>query len=821
MAKNEPLTDTRLEAIIQSEITASQTYDSTMLAQKRRQATEYVEGIMTDWPSEKGRSSVVDMSTMDVMSWMLPGIIRVFSSSYRMAIAEPVEPQDEEWAEQATNGINYAFWSDNDGYKLLYDGTYNSLLHGNGIIKHWWDDRPKVRTSFHSGLDDESYQALLTPEDDGKEVEDGEPKEEIEELAHELCEYTVNPGDPGYPMPAGDVAAPLGMAADGPVAPAEAGDATGGLGSPVSGQTPEPAPAPPQPKQVMLHDVKIKRTTRFGKVGLTAIAPEDFIISSDATSLKHARLKGHKEQKTRSDLIEMGFDRDIVETLAMTRDDDDTKLARDDADVDTASDQPVDNSLLEQITLYELYYRIDVDGDGIAETVQIFYAGYGGAGRMLEWNVWEDEEVFSEIPCYPVPHRWNANAVFDRTKDVQEVKTQLVRGALDSMYGSVNPQRFATGRILNPDELANPSFGGTVFGDEGATLTDLPLNFTGDIALKGIEYFDNVIERRTGVSRTTMALDPEALQNQTATASQLAHDAAYSQIELIARNQAELGWKNVFKNVLKLLIRHQERKRTIRLSGKKGPDAWVPIDPRHWNSEMDITINTGLGSGSRDRDLAVMSAMQSDQVALAQILREAQMPGRALEMVPKIINSLEKKSEAAGVRNVDDFFIEVTPEDIQAAAQQVAQKNAQPDPAMAQAQAKMAADAQAAQAKLAMQKQHDDAQMAADVQKHQLQQVTDRMKVQQDMALKREQAGHDAQLQAQKIQADLAAQKYKADVDAQIKREQIAIEAQLKREEMAAEFDLKLKIARMNVAANANTSESGSVGNTQFGGEPG
>ena len=53
--------------------------------------------------------------------------------------------------------------------------------------------------------------------------------------------------------------------------------------------------------------------------------------------------------------------------------------------------------------------------------------------------------------------------------------------------------------------------------------------FFAEHALKGIDYLNQVMERRTGVSRTTMALDPEALQNQTATASQLAHDSAYSQ----------------------------------------------------------------------------------------------------------------------------------------------------------------------------------------------------------------------------------------------------------------------------------------------------
>ena len=58
----------------------------------------------------------------------------------------------------------------------------------------------------------------------------------------------------------------------------------------------------------MLHDVKIRRTRRYGKIAVNVVAPEDFVISADATSLRKARLIGDKQQKTRAELLEMGFD---------------------------------------------------------------------------------------------------------------------------------------------------------------------------------------------------------------------------------------------------------------------------------------------------------------------------------------------------------------------------------------------------------------------------------------------------------------------------------------------------------------------------------
>jgi hypothetical protein len=61
---------------------------------------------------------------------MLPGIIRVFTASDRMAIYEPEKPGDEEFAKQATDYANYVFMKDNPGYRIMWDATHDSLLLG-------------------------------------------------------------------------------------------------------------------------------------------------------------------------------------------------------------------------------------------------------------------------------------------------------------------------------------------------------------------------------------------------------------------------------------------------------------------------------------------------------------------------------------------------------------------------------------------------------------------------------------------------------------------------------------------------------------------
>src|SRR5690606_7677153 len=151
-------------------------------------------------------------------------------------------------------------------------------------------------------------------------------------------------------------------------------------------------------------------------------------------------------------------------------------------------------------------------------------------------EVWEDEHPFDDIPCEPIPHRWDARSVADETIDIQDIKTVLRRQFLNNTYWVNNPQRLVSGEVKNPEALEPPTFGQTVFGKSGATVRELPIPYTGDKALTALAHFDEVRQSRTGVGRQSMALDPEALQNQSATAANINKDASYSQVELVARN---------------------------------------------------------------------------------------------------------------------------------------------------------------------------------------------------------------------------------------------------------------------------------------------
>lgn len=712
----EKMDDDRLKALLSQEITSALTYDDTELSQKRGKALEYYRGEMTDTPSMAGRSSVVSMDVADTIGWMLPGIIRVFMASDRMAIYEPERPNDEEAAKQATDYVNYVFTKDNPGYRIMWDATHDSLLQGNGIVKHWWDSEEEIETSEHSGLTEEQIAILQT-----------------DQFAEVVAQK------PGVPQ-----------------------------------VIPMPDPQSGQMVQITLqtYDVKVKRVVRSGRLRVDCIEPEDFLLDREAKRIEDARFCAHRRDTTRSELIRMGFDKELVESLPVDRFSNmrQEKISRDDQQQIFFNNVGDDSMIM--VELFECYVKADVDGDGIAETVRAYYAGAGGTGELLDWEVWDDDVPFSDIPCEPIPHRWDARSVFDDTFDIQRVKTVLTRQMLDNLYWVNNPMTEAEeGSVTNPETLRSPRFGATIWRKKGTTTPIAPVNipFIGDKALLGLQHFDNVREMRTGVSRSTMALDPEALQNQTATANQNQKDSAYSQIELIARNQAELGWKRVFRQMLKLIVKHQDRPRTIRLR-----DTWVEMDPRSWNSNMDVTINIGLGTGSRDRDMAMLNQILNVQMAMTDRLGAAGFSQQALEMVPKINMTAMKLAESAGIKNPDQFYLDIKPEMLAQMQQEAASR---PDPEMQKEQMKQ------------------QTQMALGQQQAQLDAQADQRK---------------AQIEAVQMQADIEAQNKKTQAemiqsqqDFEFKKELAVLEFQLERELKMAELEMKRQMFEQQMAQQA------------------
>jgi len=715
------LSEAQIEAIIGQQIELAKAHDKTERATARDKALDYYFGNMDKYvPPEPNRSKVVSRDVADTIGWMIPQLMRVFTASGRMFVADPVAEDDLSYADQVTDGLNYVFWKDNKGYEVVYSATWEALLHGDGIVKTFYDDTPVYGPAkFIEGLTED--QRAMALQDDRVDV-----------------------------LASSESTAPDGST---------------------------------------VYDMKVRVKTADGKVTTIVIPIEDFLIDGDAISIEDAAFKDHLQRKTRSDLVAMGYPKDKIWSIPeAARNETPEAQARRVSVTSEATDKS-----MELVDYHECFVMVDADGDGEAEMVRACYAGSGGVnkGSLLDWEVWEDEDPFDNIPCEPIPHRWNSRSAADKVIDIQDVKTVLTRQYLNNTYWVNNPQRFAQGKIKNPDQLENPDFGGTVFGDIGSSVTDLTVPYIGDKALAALNYMDEVAARRTGVNSQTMALDPEVLQNQSATANQNATDASRSQPELIARNMAEFGWSKVGRKILRLMNKHETQPRTILVKGKP-----VQIDPKTWNPDMHVNVNTGLGTGSRDRDAMMLGQVLQQQIAFTDRISVA-FPDKGLDMLPYIHNTLTQFAEATGLRSPELYWPEIDPAEIEQGKQRLAEQSQQPDPKVQADMAKAQADQQLAQQKMqadaALQAQKQQADQEANAAKL----AADQQKAQQDFALRREQLAAEMQL----------------------KRDQLGAELQLKREQMTAELALQRELGHANAAAKVQSASITS--SVHPGGEPG
>ena len=268
-----------------------------------------------------------------------------------------------------------------------------------------------------------------------------------------------------------------------------------------------------------------------------------------------------------------------------------------------------------------------------------------------------------------------------------------------------------------------------------------------------LEYLDRIQEKRTGITSASQGLDPNILQNTTAAAVSAMQNAAAGRIELIARTFAETGVRDLFLNMLHLVCKYQDKARIVRLSGK-----YVSVDPRQWNTQYDIYINVGLGTGTREQQLAMLSMVLQKQ---EQLLGTPGI-GQALVGIEQYRSVLGRFIESAGFADSAEFFREVSPEQLQQMQQQA---GAQADPQAQALMAQVQAQIQAAQAKL-----------QADIQLEQA-------KAQADIALQREKAAASIQLEREKAEANL-----------QLKVAEFQAEAQMKAAKVGAQITSNVEV---------------------------
>lgn len=641
------------------------------LSKDRQVANEYYDGTMRDTPADENRSQVVSRDVRSTVKKAKPSLVRAILGNERVVEYQPVNDGDEGGADQATDFVNYVVLPESGGEEAIEDAADDAMRLRNGIIRVWYEKKRNVQVSSHTGLDEASLVQLVS--DDSVTVIG--KTQSVQQIDTE------------------------------------------------QGPAMEP-----------VYDVKIRRVTENGCVRVASVAPEDFLIHPDAKSIEDSPCTGINTRERRSELIARGYPREVIDRIppasASTRRDKDTE--EDSRRREPFEEMDTTNKALEEVEYYELYVWIDTDDDGIAELRRLVYAGGIKAEYLLE-NEETDDVPFADLVVERRPHQREGNSVSDDTMDIQQIKTVLVRQTLDNLYWQNNPQMaYQEGSVENPEAVLNPKFGEPIRVSQGidinAALKYTTIPFFAEKSFGMLEYLDSEITDRTGISDASSGMAPDALQNMTAKASSMMEAAGIGQTELMVRTFAR-GLKRVFKLVLRTVIKHQDKPRTVRLRGE-----WVAFDPRQWNADMDCTVNTGLGAGTRERDMMMMQVVGQQQEKLLAAYGPIDNP---FVSVDNIWNSVSKGVEATGLRTPSLYFTQPSPESIEAWKQKQA---SQPNPQMEKIKADQQADA--AKAEIDQQKAQQDFDL-------------EKMRMQEEFALKRYQVDQEIMLKRQQNAAQL------------------------------------------------------------------
>lgn len=583
-----PLSEDEISEILSSEIADAigATFDGSVVSDEREENLKFYKGEKFGNEVE-GQSQVVLSDVQDTIEWAMPALIRMLVGSPEVARYTPVKP-GEAARQQAKAATAYAstLLERNRGFRFFYDWFKSPLISRNVIARVAVEERSEPVYETIGGVNEIELTALATTP--GIEVLSAEP-------------------------------------------------------DPITVQLPQ------GPQEIPGFKVETRRMRTTKRLRLDVIPPERTLYPQHSHAVDDdIPFIGFRREARISDLIAWGIDRETALNLPSYEANDwNTE------EIERYSDESLfPNSRYRQdaasrrIWLTECWAHIDADGDGFSELRHFICADAGGATVKILVNERANFLPLVDLVPIPMPHVLLGRSLADLVKDLQLIRSTVVRQMLDNMYQVNNSQKEVVEGMVEIDDLLQARAGGIVRvkGTVGQVKPIVTEPF-GPMAFELLGFLEGQKDNRTGISRTTQGIDASALSGSTAYAANQMASAAAAKLELIGRVYAD-GVKQFFKILLRTIVESGMAPMAAEISGEM-----VEVDPTTFDVDSDVHIEVGLGSGRAAERIAFLGQVMTIQKEL-----QAQGFGGYMVTPQNFFMAAVEMTKAMGFLQTDAFF---------------------------------------------------------------------------------------------------------------------------------------------------------------------
>ena len=546
--KDTPLEESELLSLLERNLDAADTYTESLVGDQRDKSHRYYFG--EPLGNEKpGRSQHVSRDVFDAVESTKALLLDTFTADRRVVEFTPETNEDIEAARQATEFVNYIFYRQNNGFKVLQDTIHDGLVSKLGVVKRWYDKRYSYIEEDFADLDEAQFTMLAS-----------DPDVEITTLDQTMVQPEMV--------------------------------------DPMTGMVVMPA--------VTTYSGELKRRIDKSQVRIDNLEPEKLYISPRAKTLEDADFVSYRYEKEVGELLEDGYDPEKVEDLDEELDTyRDSTRGRDSYDEFSAeTSMRDDHPNRTYVTIYESYIRIY---DPKVES-RCTYKVVHSRRSLLDVEKVESHPFRGWCP-FPVPHKAVGLSLADVTMDLQKSQSTLKRSVIDNAF-LTNTSRWVANLSLvrNPRDLIDNKLGAVIdvnAMDPSSVVQPLNTPQISANVFTTMELLEQEKEARSGSSRMSKGLDSDVVSKQNSNDMVTRYmNASNRRTMVMARNFAESFLMPLMFDLYRLAIENDSQPRIIQLSGK-----FVPIDPKQLRERTEMSVAVALTPDARAAEARTLTML--------------------------------------------------------------------------------------------------------------------------------------------------------------------------------------------------------------------